>query len=68
MYNCGYKLGKLPLSVRYWKRPSCGEEHDRNENPAINLKNSRVSHRHIKFQKWLKAMVNLQVAKTYKFV
>ncbi|WP_281181163.1 helix-turn-helix domain-containing protein [Candidatus Arsenophonus triatominarum] len=33
------------------------------------LINPRVSHRHIKFQKWLiKAMVNLQVTKTYKFV
>lgn len=41
--DCGYKLGKLPLSVRYWKCPSCGEEHDRDENAAINLKNYAVS-------------------------
>lgn len=41
--DCGYKLGKLRLSVRYWKCPSCGEEHDRDENTAINLKNYAVS-------------------------
>lgn len=41
--DCGYKLDKLPLSVRHWICPACGEEHDRDENAAINLKNYAVS-------------------------
>ncbi|WP_130651539.1 RNA-guided endonuclease InsQ/TnpB family protein [Candidatus Williamhamiltonella defendens] len=41
--DCGYKLDKLPLSVRYWKCPACGEEHNRDENAASNLKNYAVS-------------------------
>ena len=40
---CGYKLESLPLSVRKWKCPCCGTEHDRDLNAAINLKNMAVS-------------------------
>ena len=40
---CGYKLESLPLSVRKWKCPGCGTDHDRDLNAAINLKNMAVS-------------------------
>ncbi len=40
---CGYKLDKLPLSVRAWTCPSCGATHDRDVNAAINLKNMAAS-------------------------
>jgi len=36
--GCGFKLDKLPLSVREWSCPSCGEVHDRDVNAAKNLK------------------------------
>lgn len=35
---CGHKLESLPLSVRQWKCPECGANHDRDVNAAINLK------------------------------
>jgi putative transposase len=35
--DCGYKLEKLPLSIREWGCPSCGVVHDRDTNAAINL-------------------------------
>ncbi len=35
---CGHKVAKLPLNVRSWECPSCGEEHDRDVNAAINVK------------------------------
>ncbi len=35
---CGHVLEKLDLSVRRWQCPSCGSEHDRDENAAINIK------------------------------
>ena len=41
--GCGYKLASLPLSVRKWKCPGCGTDHDRDLNAAINLKNMAVS-------------------------
>ena len=40
---CGYKLESLPLSVRKWKCPGCGTDHNRDLNAAINLKNVAVS-------------------------
>ena len=40
---CGYKLESLPLSVRKWKCPGCGTDHNRDLNAAINLKNMAVS-------------------------
>jgi putative transposase len=35
--TCGYKMLELPLSIRKWTCPSCGEVHDRDFNAAINL-------------------------------
>jgi putative transposase len=35
---CGYKMGKMPLSVREWTCPACQTHHDRDVNAAINLK------------------------------
>ena len=37
--GCGYKVDKLPLSVREWVCPACGANHDRDMNAAINLAN-----------------------------
>lgn len=41
--SCGEKLDELPLSVRSWICPSCGANHDRDVNAAVNLKNMAVS-------------------------
>ena len=41
---CGEKIDKLPLSVRQWECPCCGESHDRDVNAAINLANYAVSY------------------------
>lgn len=35
--GCGHRLNRLPLSVREWVCPSCGEVHDRDINAAKNL-------------------------------
>lgn len=35
--DCGYVLEALPLSVRSWVCPNCGEAHDRDHNAALNL-------------------------------
>lgn len=40
---CGGKVGELPLALRAWTCPDCGECHDRDVNAAINLKNRAVS-------------------------
>ncbi|WP_405141817.1 transposase [Sphaerisporangium sp. NBC_01403] len=34
---CGWRNGKLPLDVREWDCPSCGEHHDRDVAAAINI-------------------------------
>lgn len=34
---CGHVLEDLPLSVRHWKCPECGAEHDRDVNAARNI-------------------------------
>ena len=34
--DCGHVLESLPLSVRTWRCPQCGVEHDRDENAARN--------------------------------
>ena len=39
----GIRPGKLSLSVRQWRCPDCGAEHDRDVNAAINLRNLAVS-------------------------
>jgi putative transposase len=41
--GCGHRLVQLALSVRRWRCPGCGAEHDRDVNAAINLKNLAVS-------------------------
>ncbi|WP_375340008.1 RNA-guided endonuclease InsQ/TnpB family protein [Okeania sp. KiyG1] len=35
--TCGFKGGKLDLSVREWECLNCGTKHDRDENAAINI-------------------------------
>jgi putative transposase len=40
---CGAKTKHLPLSKRSWECESCGTQHDRDLNAAINLKNYAVS-------------------------
>lgn len=35
---CGYKMAKMPLSVRAWTCPACGTHHDRDLNAAIHLR------------------------------
>lgn len=38
--SCGEKIESLPLSVRRWSCESCGADHDRDVNAAINIRNS----------------------------
>lgn len=35
--ECGYILEKLPLNIRSWKCPICGQDHDRDINAAKNI-------------------------------
>jgi len=44
--SCGYRWGKLDLSVREIKCISCGENHDRDVNAAKRLNNVGVGHIH----------------------
>lgn len=41
--KCGYKLDKLPLSIREWTCPKCLTRHDRDVNSAVTLENLAVS-------------------------
>ena len=41
--GCGYKVDKMPLSVREWTCPGCGAVHDRDVNAAKNLQEYAVS-------------------------
>ena len=36
--GCGYVVAKLPLSMRTWACPACGEQHDRDTNAAKNIR------------------------------
>ena len=35
--NCYHRMRELPLGIREWECPSCGETHDRDENAASNV-------------------------------
>ena len=37
-HHCGYRMNKMPLSVRKWTCPECGIHHDRDINAAQNIK------------------------------
>lgn len=41
--GCGHKLDALPLAVRHWECPACGQKNDRDINAAVNLRNMAVS-------------------------
>jgi putative transposase len=36
--NCYHRVSSLPLDVRHWTCPSCGTNHDRDVNAAVNIK------------------------------
>lgn len=44
--TCGYRWGKLDLSVREVKCINCGSVHDRDENAAVNIDRVGVGHTH----------------------
>jgi putative transposase len=44
--DCGYKWGKLDLSIRSVICINCGSEHDRDENAAKNINQVGMGHRH----------------------
>jgi putative transposase len=35
--NCGHVVQRLPLNIREWDCPECGDHHDRDVNAAINV-------------------------------
>lgn len=39
---CGERVAELPLSVRRWACPSCGAEHERDGNAAVNIRNEAI--------------------------
>ncbi len=43
---CGSYQQKMPLSVRYWVCPDCGERHDRDVNAAKNIRSFAIRQAH----------------------
>jgi putative transposase len=43
---CGYRWGKIDLSVRSIRCLSCGNKHDRDENASLNIEMVGMGHRH----------------------
>lgn len=37
-HDCGFRMGKLDLSIREWECPGCGVVHDRDANAALNIR------------------------------
>jgi putative transposase len=48
--DCGYKWGKLDLSIRSVLCINCGSEHDRDENAAKNINQVGIGHCHDSLQ------------------
>src|ERR687886_386248 len=44
--DCGFKWGKVDLSVRSILCLNCGTEHDRDENASVNIEKVGTGHRH----------------------
>lgn len=44
--DCGYRWGKIDLSIRSVLCLSCGTEHDRDENASVNIEKVGTGHRH----------------------
>lgn len=44
--DCGYKWGKIDLSIRSVLCLNCGTEHDRDENASVNIEKVGTGHRH----------------------
>lgn len=44
--DCGFKWGKIDLSVRSILCLNCGTEHDRDENASVNIEKVGTGHRH----------------------
>jgi putative transposase len=44
--DCGYRWGKVDLSVRSILCLGCGSEHDRDENASVNIEKVGTGHRH----------------------
>lgn len=36
--NCLYQMSDMPLDIREWVCPSCGNQHDRDENASLNIR------------------------------
>jgi putative transposase len=41
-HSCQYKVDKLPLNIRQWQCPCCGEDHDRDINASKNIRSEGI--------------------------